>query len=46
MQYHVYLACNKNLDNNLSLVYSNLTDPAIFALAKLLYEQLKSKQAN
>jgi hypothetical protein len=46
MQYHIYLSCKKNFDENRSLIYSNLTDPVFFELAKSNYEQLKSKQTN
>jgi hypothetical protein len=46
MQYHVYLSCQKKLDQRTALIYSNLTDPLCFTLAQTQYDLQKSGQAN
>jgi hypothetical protein len=46
MQYHVYLSCRKKLDDRTALIYSNLTNPICFNLAKTMYELQIKEQTN
>jgi hypothetical protein len=45
MQYHVYLSCRKKMDEHMSLVISNLTDPLLFSLAETQYGLQESGQS-
>ena len=46
LRYQVYLTCIEKLSENSSLIYSHLTDPTYFTLAKTTYELHITNQTN